>query len=421
MSARDLPRVLAHAGRGRALTLAEHDARAGSLDQVAHRREQLIDTVAAAGLRGRGGAAFPTATKLRAVAGRRGRRALVVNGAESEPLSAKDRALLELAPHLVIDGALLAAEAVRAREVVIAVKSSAREAQAAAGSALAERRDAAAVRVETVSTAYLAGEESALLRGLNGGPAKPTVVPPRPFERGLGGRPTLVANVETLAQLALIARHGADWFRELGTADHAGSALVTIGGAVERPAVYEVALGTPIPEAIAAAGDRGAAPRAVLVGGYYGAWLGAGTAASTTLDNGSLRAHGAALGAGVVVALPRDACPAAEVARVVRWMAGQNSRQCGPCVHGLDAIAGVVDSIAAGSAGTEALARLDRWSRQVEGRGACHHPDGVVRFLRSALAVFAEELDDHRRHGPCSACHRPPVLAVPDPRLREAA
>jgi NADH:ubiquinone oxidoreductase subunit F (NADH-binding) len=421
MSAAGLPRVLAFAGRGRALALDEHVARGGSLAQVTRRGDRLIDAVAAAGLRGRGGAAFPTGTKLRAVARQRGRRALVVNGAESEPLSAKDRALLELAPHLVIDGALLAAEAVGARAVAIAVKREAWEAHAAVSAALSERRDAGAVRLESVSTAYLAGEESALLRGLGGGPAKPTVVPPRPYERGLGGRPTLVANVETLAHLALIARHGAEWFRELGTAGHAGSALVTIGGAVERPGVYEVALGTPIANVLAGAGDRTAPLRAVLVGGYYGSWLGAGVAASTTLDNEALRARGATLGAGILLALPVDACPAAEVARVVRWMADQNAGQCGPCVHGLEAIAGAVAALATGTAGRDATARLDRWSRQVEGRGACHHPDGVVRFLRSALALFADELDDHRRHGPCSACHRSPVLTVPDTRARQAA
>src|SRR5204863_6491258 len=118
----------------------------------------------------------------------------------------------------------------------------------------------------------VASEESALLHGLNGGPAKPTLVPPRPHERGLGGRTTLVANVETLAHVALIARHGASWFRELGTEGHTGSALVTLAGAVARPGVHELALGTPLGRAIESRGPASAA-RAVLVGGYYGSWL----------------------------------------------------------------------------------------------------------------------------------------------------
>jgi NADH:ubiquinone oxidoreductase subunit F (NADH-binding) len=401
-------RLLAYAGRGGPLSLAAHRERTGAA--TARRGAELIDAVAAAGLRGRGGAAFPTAVKLRAVAARRGRRALVVNGAEGEPMSAKDRALLELAPHLVLDGALLVADAVGARDVVVAVKRSAWAAGEAMVQATAERRDARGVRLESVPDAYLSGEESALLRALNGGPVKPTVVPPRPYERGLARRPTLVANVETVAHVALIARHGAGWFRELGTHEHPGSALVTIAGAVARPGVYEVALGTPVADVIACAGRSGDW-RAALVGGYYGSWLTARDAGAVGLDNGSLRDRGAAVGAGVVVALPVEACPAAEVARVVRWMADENAGQCGPCVHGLDAIAGTVTALAAGTARRDAYARLDRWTGQVDGRGACHHPNGVVRFVRSALAVFADELDDHRRHGPCNACSRPPVLA----------
>lgn len=420
MSTDGLPRLLAYAGRRGALTHAEHAARGGSLADVTCRGARLIDAVAAAGLRGRGGAAFPTATKLRAVAKRRGRHALVVNAAESEPLSAKDTRLLELAPHLVIDGALLAAEAVRAGEVVLAVKQTAWEAQAAVHAALAERRDARRVRLRALTPAYLAGEESALIRGLNGGPVKPTVVPPGPYERGLRSRPTLVANAETLAHLALIARHGAEWFRELGTADHAGSALVTIGGAVERPGVYETPLGIPIAAIVAGADDRDAALRAVLIGGYSGSWID-GARLTTTFDNAALRAHGAAVGAGIVTALPVDACPVAEVARVVRWMTAQNAGQCGPCVHGLDAIADAVWSLAAGTAARNASTRLDRWCDQVDGRGACHHPDGVVRFLRSALSVFAAEFDDHRQHGPCRRCPWPSVLAVPDSRTPVAA
>ena len=252
-----LPRLLAGCHDTRALTLDEHAGRHGLVADARYRGAALIDEVASAGLRGRGGAAFPTAVKLRAVAARRGRRAIVVNAAEGEPLSAKDRTLLELAPHLVLDGALLAAEAVGAREIVLAMKRSTAAAHAAVSRALAERHDADSVRVRIVPDAYLAGEETALIRSLNGGPMKPTLTPPRPDERGLGRRPTLVSNAETLAHMALIARQGARWFRELGTADHPGSALVTVDGAVERPAVYEIALGMPLADVIATAGRAG--------------------------------------------------------------------------------------------------------------------------------------------------------------------
>jgi NADH:ubiquinone oxidoreductase subunit F (NADH-binding) len=402
-----LPRLLARGAHTRA--------------QVVHRGAGLIEAVEAAGLRGRGGAAFPTAVKLRAVAAAGGRRALVVNAAEGEPMSAKDRVLLEAAPQLVLDGAALAAEAVGASEVVIAVKRSAWPAHESLRRALAGRADARRMHVRSLPDAYIAGEETALLSGLNGGPAKPSLALRRPYQRGLARRPTLVSNVETVAHVALIARYGARWFRELGTAEHPGSALVTLSGAVARPGVYEIALGTPAAEVIASAGGRGAPLRALLVGGYYGAWVPSDAIASLSLDDRSLREWDTALGAGAVVALPADACPVAEVAGVIGWMAGESAGQCGPCVHGLDAIAGALASLAAGTADRGVISRLERWCGQVTGRGACRHPDGVVRFLRSALDVFAGDFEDHRRHGPCDACDGRPVLAIPPSRRRLAA
>jgi NADH:ubiquinone oxidoreductase subunit F (NADH-binding) len=272
-----------------------------------------------------------------------------------------------------------------------------------------------------VPDAYVAGEETALLHYLNGGPAVPTLVPPRPHQHGLGRRPTLVCNAETLAHVALVARNGAAWFRELGTPEHPGTALVTVAGAVRRPGVHEVALGTPIAQAIAGAGGASGPLRAVLVGGYNGCWLTPEVAAGTGLDNASLRARGGAVGAGVVFALPAGACPVAEVAGVVRWMARESAGQCGPCVHGLDAIAGALASIAAGRARPDVLDRLRRWAGQVQGRGACRHPDGVAVFVRSALATFADELEAHRRHGPCRRCALRPLLAGPDASARPAA
>jgi NADH:ubiquinone oxidoreductase subunit F (NADH-binding) len=144
-------------------------------------------------------------------------------------------------------------------------------------------------------------------------------------------------------------------------------------------------------------------------------------AAVLTLDDPSLSTVGASLGAGVLFSLPERACPVAEVARVVRWLEGESAGQCGPCIHGLDAIAATVEAVAAGAASAADVDDLHRWCAELPGRGACHHPDGAVRFLRSALEVFATEWDDHRRHGPCDACGHPPVLAVPRVHRRLAA
>jgi len=209
-----------------AADLAAHRARFGPLPAD---HGQLIARVEAAGLRGRGGARFPTAVKLAAVARRR-RPIVVVNATEGEPASVKDKALLHRAPHLVLDGAAAAGAAVGAREVIVAVERSAVSTLQATEAAVGERRaagiDRLIVRVVGTPSRYVAGEETALIHWLNGGEAKPTLVPPRPFERGVNGRPTLVDNAETLAHLALIARFGPQWYRRAGTADDPGTTLV---------------------------------------------------------------------------------------------------------------------------------------------------------------------------------------------------
>ena len=189
--------------------LAGHLATFGSVAAP----DDLVELVEAAGLKGRGGAAFPTAAKLAVVAARRGA-VVVANGAEGEPASRKDRALLRVAPHLVLDGAALAAGAVGARTAVVAVSTGCPELQAAVRERQAARLDRVAFEIAIVPDSFVTGEETALLQALEGAPAKPTLKPPYPFERGLGGRPTLVQNVETLAHIALIARFGPEWFSD---------------------------------------------------------------------------------------------------------------------------------------------------------------------------------------------------------------
>jgi len=380
---------------------------------------ELIDWVARAGLRGRGGAAFPTARKLAAVA-ESGRRAIVVaNGAEGEPASAKDRWLLEWSPHLVLDGASIAAQTVGADEVLLCVRQSARGALESAASAIADREAAGmspvSVRlVETPST-YLAGEESALVRFLNGGPPKPTFVPPRPYERGVARRPTLVQNLETLSHLALIARYGPEWFRERGTENEPGTALVTVSGAVADPGVYEIGFGTSLRDVLGSAGGATAPVRAVLLGGYFGSWLSTGLARDLILHEEHLRPLGGGLGSGVIAFLPEGACGVAESARVLAYLAVEAAGQCGPCTHGLGALAGAVMQMAHGLAGPEVEDDIARWAGIVPRRGSCHHPDGAVRFALSALGVFAEEFAQHRQRGPCVRCRGPAVLPIPSP------
>ncbi len=244
------------------------------------------------------------------------------------------------------------------------------------------------MHVRTTPTRYVAGEESALVHWLNGGEAKPTFVPPRPFERGVGGRPTLVQNAETLAHVALIARFGAGWFRTLGTQTDPGSSLVTVSGAIARPGVYEIPLGMPLSTVLAAAGGSIDDTQAVLIGGYFGTWVSAADARRLTLDPAALRAAGASFGCGVLFALPHDASGLAESAAVARWLAGESAGQCGPCVFGLPAIAQALTALAGGDRNPSTVTHLQRWVHELPGRGACKLPDGAAHFVASALATF---------------------------------
>ncbi len=358
----------------------------------------LIRAVEAAGLTGRGGAAFPVHRKLAVVAAARGRKVVVANGAESEPASRKDAVLLRVAPNLVLDGLQLAGEAIGAREAHLYLHPGVAPQIA---TALHERKAARLDRIEvTLSEApprFLAGQESALVNRLGGGPAVPTFVPPRVTERGLGGAPTLVQNVETLAHIALIARHGPGWFRALGTAGEPGSMLTTVLTEDETH-VVEAEIGTPLRTLI----PDGANPQAVLIGGFHGAWLPAAEVATLTLDNQALEPHGAALGAGVIAALPAGRCGLAESARVARYLAAESAGQCGPCLNGLPRMAAGLAELAGRGHRRQVRADLERWAGLVTGRGACSHPDSTARFVRSTLTVFAAEITLHAR-GQCSA------------------
>ncbi len=411
------PRLLAGwAATGRPAVLAEHAQVNGPLPTGA--APHLVELVGAAGLRGRGGAWFPTGRKLAAVAehgARAGTAYVVVNGVESEPAAGKDKLLLRAVPHLVLDGAELAALAVGAKEVTVAVHRGTGLA-AAVGAAIAERaahRWGSGLPVTVVEPPrwYVSSESTAVANFVGGGPGKPRN--DSAYRRGVKGKPTLVSNAETLAHVALIARHGPDWFREAGTPEAPGTALFTVGGAVHRRAVYELPVGATGNDVLRMAGGPTEQLQAVLLGGYGGSWVGVDALTRPFTPEG-LKPMGASPGAGVVVALPAGACGLAETVRVASWMASQNARQCGPCFNGLPAIA---DDLARVTWGRDraALQRLRHRLGVVDGRGACAHPDGVVRLVASALAVFAADVARHLAGNGCAGLWRQPVLVVPQP------
>lgn len=410
-------RLLAGFSNGRATTNAEHVATFGELPRLrcrsGHPDHELIALTHKAGLTGRGGATFPVATKLAAVAQDPGG-TVIVNGCDGEPASAKDTVLLTQNPHLVIDGAVAAAAAVGASRIAIVIDRRRGDIARALRVAISERHGAEpSIDVDDAPTRYVAGEATALVRWLNGGPAKPTFRRP-PHLHGVDRSASLVQNAETLAHLALIARYGAGWFRSLGTKTEPGTALVTFGGAFTRRGVTELALGTPLEAALAAGGGVSESVDALLLGGYGGTWVSHKLARGLTYSNASLSRVGASVGSGVIVALPAYRCGLAETARVVHWLASESAGQCGPCVFGLPAIAAVLDDLVRGHARWEDVEDLHRWITELPGRGACRHPDGAARLVASALNVFAYDVDKHLAGRPCPGIAGQPVLPTPD-------
>jgi NADH:ubiquinone oxidoreductase subunit F (NADH-binding) len=398
-----------------ATTWRDHLQRYGPLAPPAP--GDLITAVDHSGLRGRGGAGFPTAVKLKSVAAnvRRRRPVVVANGTEGEPASAKDKVLLRIAPHLVLDGMAAAVSALGAERAVLCIDRRDREAIASANRALAERagHDRVPISVAETPSRYVAGEETALVAWLNGGPAKPTFAPPRPSERGVGGVATLIDNVETLAHIGLIARFGPEWWKSVGSIDEPGTMLVTVRGAVTQPGVYEFPIGTPISQVLAGAGAG--AYSAVLVGGYFGSWITAAEARGADLSSRSLQPLGATAGCGLLAVMPSEHCPLQETSRVLSWLAANSAGQCGACINGLPALAGAFEALVDPRPDVpDPEGWLDRWSPMVAGRGACKLPDGAIRFLGSARRVFASHIAHHRYHG---SCPPNPSQILPTPAL----
>jgi NADH:ubiquinone oxidoreductase subunit F (NADH-binding) len=436
-------------------SLAEHRRRFGPRPAAAgpdaHR---LLDTLDGIRLSGRGGGHFPAAVKWRAALAGGGGGTVVANAAEGEPASAKDAALLQHRTHLVLDGLACAAEAINAHRAVVWLHAGATATHRALTRALAERRSAGLrdpqIELVTGPDAYLSGESSAIIRALSGGPALPAFRRAPAAASGIGGRPTLVHNVETLARVALAARSGAD--------DHRDTTLVTAVSAGRR-VVLEVDPATTIAEALAWAdpgrsgpstgawagvhpapgrpgagpnrhrpgflhavhdGDlpswpavRTAPPQAVLIGGYGGGWLGWSQAADLPLEHRALRAAGSGLGAGILAPLPAGVCGLRQTAVLVDYLARSGARQCGPCLFGLHDVAELMLALAGGRAGRADLRRLHRFTGEIEGRGGCHHPDGAIRLVRSALMTFAEDVEQHVRRGRCLHPDAPLPLPVP--------
>ena len=404
------PRVLAGTHES-PLSLAQHESLFGPSRGLHLEPAELK----ASGLTGRGGAGVPTSLKVEFL--RQQKRSVgyvVVNAMEGEPAAHKDRTLLSKNPHLVLDGAMVLANMLDADDVVVCVAREHTRAVSTMKAAIAERGrrrlQEPAFELMTPPGRYVAGEESALVHWLDEGETLPQYRPHRPSLLTIGRRGVLVDNAETHANVALIARRGADWFRSVGTSRQPGTVVTTVSGH-GRLVVNEVPYGTPVREVLRAAGVP-FEPVAVLLGGYGGTWL-AGHHLDRGCDNDSLHGVGANIGAGVIVALPPDSCGVAETARIVEFMARESARQCGPCAFGLPALAADFELLRRGRDGGSALARLEERCTTIEGRGACRHPDGVIRLVRSALRTFADDVVRHGAGQPCAHAATSTTAPIP--------
>lgn len=362
-----------------------------------HESAAILAELEASGLTGRGGAGFPAwrkvaATQSARTSHRRSRSPIVIgNGAEGEPLSWKDAVLLQNAPHLVIDGLLTATRTVGAGHAMLYVP---RGSLPAVEAAIAERSDARRIEVVEAADSFISGEASAVVNAIENDDPRPTDRTVRMTESGLRGRPTLLQNVETLAHVALIARFGAGWFRSVGAREDPGTRLVTVSGDVNTPGVFEVTTDSTLAQIVEATNTDPRSASAALVGGYHGAWVPAASF-SAAVSPRALAPFGAQPGAGVVLVLGRNRCGLEVTASITNYLAGQSARQCGPCMFGLPAIAARFSELATGIAAAANAKELVRLSNLIIGRGSCHHPDGTVRLIRSALNVFAADVRAH--------------------------
>jgi NADH:ubiquinone oxidoreductase subunit F (NADH-binding) len=411
------PRILPRDLGDRPESLSDYVSRGGYRGferACAADRRSIVGLLRESGLRGRGGAAFPVGRKWESLVDAERPTYVVANGEEGEPGSIKDRALMERRPHLVLEGLAIACRILGSREAILYLGEGFDRATEALSVAVAEARDAGFldtgeggtidVRTFHVPHSYVAGEETAALQAIEGGLPKPRFKPPRPFEEGLFGRPTLVQNVETLGCIALVLGNGVEWFRQQGTEESPGTLLVSLAGDVDRATVVEIPFGTTLRSAMTShgVGVVGGEVAAVLPGGYF-----SGFADPTVLDAPysyeGMGAVGAAIGSANVTVISSAGCPLRKAQAVTAFFAAESCRQCGPCANGTSMIDRLVQQFLKGKGKAEYVERIGFLAEHVRRHGACGHLDGGAAVAASFLRVFESEVGRHLE-GQCGSC-----------------
>jgi NADH:ubiquinone oxidoreductase subunit F (NADH-binding) len=375
-----------------------------------------IATIAASGLRGRGGAGFPTGAKWRAAAATPAtERYVVANGYGADPSSATDRTLLEINPYAVLEGAIIAAAAIGATEVIVAVRSDTTDAIRAVETALARMVAAnlagddvlgsgrvVEVTIRPVQGAYMLGEETVLLKAIEGKRGQPEQRPPHPTERGLFGKPTVVQNVQTLAAIPWILANGAEAFAAIGSKASPGTILVSVrapGGA----GVAEVPVGTPLRDIVALAGRNATKDlKALLVGGPSGGILPA-ELADTAYEYDALRAAGAHIGSGSIVAADKRTCVVDLARLLTRFCADEACGKTIPCRIGLRRVSEIGDRVATGLPRPTDVQLLADLSADIVGSALCDHERLATLPFASGMRYFRSELDEHILRSSCPA------------------
>ena len=388
--------------------------------------DAVISMISESGLRGRGGAGYPTGSKWRDCASQpEPRRYVVANGFEADPGAQIDRTLMERDPHAVLEGVAIAAWAVRAESALIVVSTSSSGAAARLREAIDEAEGAGyigpeaevtgrplEVEVRELSGSFVVGEETVLLRALEDRRAQPDQRPPHPSRSGLWGKPTVVNNVKTLAAVPWIVTHGAGAYASLGTADAPGTTLVQLGGAVRKPGIAEVPLSATVREILDGFGGLAKGNlKAVLVGGPTGGFL-PPDALDTPLSYDALREAGALAGSGTLLALDETACVVDVATLMTRYL---NDEACGktiPCRIGTRRMAELGGAFCSGRVRPSDAELLGDLAADLRDAALCGLEADASNPLLSGMRYFAPEFEDHIMRGQCPAgvC-RPIALA----------
>ena len=371
--------------------------------------EAILNEVTASGLRGRGGAGFPVGRKWSVARETPNQpRYVVCNAGEDEPGSFKDRTLIEHRPHLVLEGTILAARAIDAEEAYFYINETYDDSIARMQAAIDEATtagvmDSLKISIQRAPTVYVAGEDSAAIEVLEGKEAKPRQKPPYPASAGLFGKPTVVNNVETLANIAPIVRNGASWFRSYGTAESPGTMIFCLGEEMKNPGAYELPLGTPLRKLYENEGGGLKSEKklkAVLPGGPSCAFI-TSDQLDVPLDPESLKRAGTSLGCGVMRFYSEDTCMVDETVRIAQFFARETCGQCPACRMETTMLSTMLERIQQGK-GDPAL--FDQFQKIIDfnrGKGFCALINMPGPPVMSALRLFRDDFDYHLRHGAC--------------------